>query len=170
MSLFVLLGLIQGINLDKCNHLIFIFWSSLNSATLFVLLCNLEHINKPGRSRERVQAQEGRSSTQINLHWMSQKKHSHFLGVRSHLLGEHHGNSWHGPQLLGLSFSTARSKVAGQVLLFCGVSWTFFCLSFLSLHDTVQALSTRETVRRLQRTSACGMLPDNPGACDSRAS
>ena len=98
-----------------------------------------------------------------------------FLGARSHLLGEYHGNSQRGPQLSELSFSSARSEVAGQVFLLCGVSYSLSrslahssASPFLSLHDTVLALFTREAVRRLQRASVCGkMLPDNTGVCDS---
>lgn len=38
---------------------------------------------------------------------------------------------------------------------------------FLSEHDMVLALFTREAVRRLHKSGVCGnMLPDNPGACD----
>lgn len=60
-----------------------------------------------------------------------------FLGARSHLLGEYHGNSQRGPQLSELFFSSARSKVAGQVFCYVAslthspaLSWPFFCLSF----------------------------------------
>lgn len=98
-----------------------------------------------------------------------------FLGARSHLLGEYHGNRQRGPQLSELSFSSARSKVAGQVfvvwrlLLSLSLSLAHSSVSsFLSADDMALALFTREAVRRLQRVSVCGkMLPDNTGVCDS---
>lgn len=131
-----------------------------------------EHINGAGRTREQDQTQEGTPLKLISTGRPS-KGAEPFLGVRSHLLGEHHGNSQRGPQLSELSFSSARSKVAGQV--FCYVA-SLNSLShahssaspFLSLHDMVLALFTREAVRKLRSASVCGkMLPDNTGVCDS---
>lgn len=82
-------------------------------------------------SRTRLR-KEGAPLKLISTGWPS-KGAEPFLGARSHLLGEYHGNSQCGPQLSELSFSSARSKVAGQV--FCYVaslapSCPFFCLSF----------------------------------------
>lgn len=83
-------------------------------------------------SRTRLR-KEGALLKLISTGWPS-KGAEPFLGARSHLLGEHHGNSQRGPQPSGLSFSNARSKVACQVFLLGGVSyspsWPFFCLSF----------------------------------------
>lgn len=83
-------------------------------------------------SRTRLR-KEGAPLKLISTGWPS-KGAEPFLGARSHLLGEYHGNNQRGPQLSGLSFSSARSKVAGQVFLLCGVSYSlscpFFCLCF----------------------------------------
>lgn len=118
-------------------------------------------------SRTRLR-KEGAPLKLISTGWPS-KGAEPFLGARSHLLGEYHGNSQRGPQLLELSFSSSRSKLAGQVLLLCGISLAHSSASpFLSLHDMVLALFTREAVRRLQSASVCGkMLLDNTGVCDS---
>ncbi len=128
----------------------------------------MELAGPESRTRPR---KEGTPLKLISTGWPS-KGAEPFLGARSHLLGECHGNSQCGPQLSGLSFSSARSKVAGQV--FCYVASLTHSLAhssaspFPSLRDTVLALFTREAVRRLQRASVCGkMLPDNTGVCDS---
>lgn len=79
---------ILGLYIKRCSsHLIFKRYtepawtqSRWSWAAQFVFFCvsTLKHINGAGRSREQDQTQEGRSSTQINLHWMAQKEHSHF--------------------------------------------------------------------------------------------
>lgn len=94
-----------------------------------------------------------------------------FLGARSHLLGDYHGNSQRGPRPSELSFSSTLPNVAGQV--FCCVASLPPVHSsvalFHVLHDIVLALFFGEAVRRLQRASVCGkMLPDNTAVCDRR--
>lgn len=42
------------------------------------------------------------------------KERGHFLGARSHLPGEYHGNSQHRPLLPEMFLSSSQSKVAGQ--------------------------------------------------------
>ncbi|CAJ1074997.1 hypothetical protein INR49_016015 [Xyrichtys novacula] len=97
----------------------------------------MELAGPESRTRPR---KEGAPLKLISTGW-PRKGAEPFLGARSHLLGEHHGNSQHGPQLSELSFSSARSKVAGQV--FCYVaSLTHTTSSFLSLRDMVLALFT----------------------------
>lgn len=78
-----------------------------------------------------------------------------------------------GLSFLGCPFQAPDQKWQARFFLLCGVSCSLSlahssAAPFLSLHDMVLALLTRETVRRLHKASVCGkMLPDNPGACDS---
>lgn len=122
-------------------------------------------------SRTRLR-KEGAPLKLISTGWPT-KGAEPFLGARSHLLGEYHGNSQRGPQLSELSFSSARWKVAGQVFCYVASLTLSFGLSSASPFSPPSGhgpgLFTREAVRRLQRVSVCGkMLPDNTGACDSK--
>lgn len=118
-------------------------------------------------SRTRLR-KEGAPLKLISTGWPS-KGAEPFLGARSHLLGEYHGNNQRGPQLSGLSFSSARSKVAGQV--FCYVASLTLSLAhssasaFLCLHDMV--LVHQGGCEKTAEGKCGKMLPDNTGACDS---
>lgn len=60
-------------------------FSGLVSVCVCVFLCRRckpEHINGAGRTREQNQTQEGRSSAQINLHWMAQQRSRAIFGSK----------------------------------------------------------------------------------------